>query len=257
MLSPVHEQKIYVSVDSAARTSGTSSDFTFNLGTRALPSVKKVKLLSLSCPNTIYNIRTGVNDRFCFNRSGNFNPQIPPGYYTLSSLLTQLAASMNAVDGNGYIATSSATTGKITITGVSAFIVNFGTNPLAAQGCYQETGFVLGTDSGSSTTVTAPNVANLSLPYSIDIQIPQFMGANVITGNPAYTSTFTVPVNVVSGQLIQYGVNNEFCQEVNLPTPVTILEFHVKLLMNTGEVINLNGADWNMIFEFTVQNKYY
>jgi hypothetical protein len=93
----------YLAIRSIDRITGSNS-CSFQIQLReGIPAVKRVNLLSFLSPNTLYKIRQNVNDRFVWNRSStNYNYQIPPASYSISSLLTTIQNGINAIDSNNY-----------------------------------------------------------------------------------------------------------------------------------------------------------
>lgn len=93
-----NSQTSIVSIRSQDRIAGgNSSSFTvqFNNSDRYFTQVTKVALLSAIIPNTIYNIRTGVNDQVVWKTNGSVAKtyQIPAGYYNITQLLSNIQVS--------------------------------------------------------------------------------------------------------------------------------------------------------------------
>ena len=88
---------------------------------KILQNVKKVKLKNVILPNVIYNV-TNNNNLFNFAANNNaFSYYIPPGFYTITNLLTTLQNGLNNI-GSGqnpsfsFTLSFSYTTQTITIT---------------------------------------------------------------------------------------------------------------------------------------------
>jgi hypothetical protein len=255
-------------VQSRDRDSGGSSNsFTVTLGKNALENIKSVRLLEASIPNTFYNIRNHVNNRFAFRRSGtDYLASLDSGYYDLTALKSALATAMNAQDSNSYAITSSATTGKITIAGTGAFNVNFSTNTVnmpphpitglagtAAQYCYLETGFSNTSDTSAATSVTSPNIPQLQFPDQIYIEIKEFgpiERTSIFNDKP----TFIIPVEASSEEIIYYKAKDHFDQVVLLDnTSNLISNLSIRLFGRNNETLDLNGAEWSCILEIVYQ----
>jgi hypothetical protein len=241
---------------------GTSNSFTVTLGKNALENVKAVRLLEASIPNTFYNIRNHVNNRFAFRRSGtDYLASLDSGHYDLTALKSSLATAMTAQDANNYAITSSDTTGLITITGTGAFNVNFSTNTVvmpphpitglagtASQYCYLETGFSNTSDTSAATSVVSPYVPQLQFPDQIYIEVKEFgpvERTSIFNDKP----TFIIPVEASSEEIIYYKAKDHFDQIVLLDTSNLISKLSIRLFGRNNETLELNGAEWSCILE--------
>lgn len=235
----------FLFIDSRDRLSGSSSsaDFTVELP-EAVVGIKKVTLKQVNIPNTIYNVRTGVNDIFRVTRGGTpYIYTIAAGAYTITNLLSTIQTGINALDANTYTLTYSTTTMKVTIAGAGAFIINWS----VTASCYYELGFT-SSDSASGTSFTGTNVANVALPYNIYLSIPQ-LGLTTITTFSNDRATFVIPVLENSGSVINYSSEGNFEQVLHFPSPITIHRLDIRLHMRGLTVVNLNGADWTMMLD--------
>ena len=85
---------LYISSKDRNASSNSSSDFFVYLPV-PVSNIKSIELSELSLPNTIYNIRTGINDSICWDYlSVSYNFTIPPGLYSISSLLSTIQTSL-------------------------------------------------------------------------------------------------------------------------------------------------------------------
>ena len=73
--------------------------------------------------------------------STNYNFQITPGNYSISSLLNSIQTGMNSVDNNNYVLSYSNITYQVNITSSTNFILNWSSNPYASSGCYSILGW--------------------------------------------------------------------------------------------------------------------
>ena len=118
----------FLLVDSRDRTSDSLSSTQFRIVLpEALHTIKKVRLLAVNIPNTVYNI-SAANNTFSFSRAGTtYQASLAPGTYTYFSLPPAVSAAMNAADtGNAYSVSYSNTTLKLTIAGNAAFALLWG-----------------------------------------------------------------------------------------------------------------------------------
>lgn len=242
-------------INSKDRTTGTSSSFVLQLNdqNRKLRNVKRVVLKSVILPNTIYNIRSGVNNIVSWTRSTARIFVIPPGAYSLSILLSTIQTGMNAVaDGNTYSVTSSPATNFVTFT-TTAGNLNWFLDYTAAYFPATELGYLSTITFApfNPTTSIGNSWPNLSAPYHVGIKIEEFGSKEVVGTNINFRSTFVVPVNVTSGNLIQYYADQILRQDFTFPTPKDIDSLSVSLWLDTQnrEAVDLNGVEWTMVWE--------
>jgi hypothetical protein len=237
----------YLAVRSIDRTTGTSStSFQIQLK-EAIPSVKKVKLLNFLAPNTLYKIRLNVNDQVVWNRSStNYHYQIPPGSYSISSLISLIQTGMNSADSNSYAWTYNVDLMTVTVTGTASFSLNWSSNPNASTSCYRELGFNK-VDTSSATSITSPNCVSLERPTRLYISINEFFQSGINTNLNFFS--FYIPINVASGSMIEYKQKDDFIQEIEFTTPINITTLTVNLYIENNELANLNGEEFEMVLE--------
>lgn len=86
-------------------------------------TILDVSLLSVSIPNTQYNVNADSKDVICFNRGTlSYSVIIPPGHYDVKSLTSTLTDLMNKEDpDNGYEVKYDTITKRLTFSGTSPF----------------------------------------------------------------------------------------------------------------------------------------
>ena len=128
------------SIDRINTPGSTSTNFQIQLK-EGTPAIKSVELLSFLYLNTLYKIRQNVNNYFVWSRSGTnyYYYIIPPGSYSISSLITLIQNNINTQDNNSYNITFNQDLMTITITGTPAFILNWGSSTYSNMTCYRET----------------------------------------------------------------------------------------------------------------------
>jgi len=208
-----------------------------------------LQLKEVWLPNTIYNIRTGINDLFVFSSqsSGSSTVTITAGAYTVATLIVALQALVNAVQANTLTISQNTTTGKL------LFTANNGGNLiklLASQ--WNKSTVALGF--GLSGTDTAVFSSSLSSPFVPQLQ-PDILYLFVRELTPSsYTTskrsqdrpTFLIPVNANTGDIITYKRNGDFDQHIQFESKRVFLNrLSVVLQYPGGEVVDLNGADWH------------
>lgn len=241
-------RQVFLNIDSYQRTSNStsSSDFSIQLP-QIVPNCRKVSLLSLELPFTVYSVRSGLNNTFKFSVSGTFSTTntytatITSGNYSVTSLISAIATAVSATSAGVTISCSySSTTMKTTITSSdSTFTI---------KSCTLATmlGFVAGQ---SGTSITSTNVSLNSLDNYIHISLPQLSTQTY----SQYTSTFRVPVSVSSGSILYADWSSaQNPPSVVLDQPTTIGTLQVKLYDQFGNSMSLNGADWSCTLMCTI-----
>lgn len=209
----------------------------------AVHRVKRVKLLAVNMPNTVYNISAAFsNTQIPFVRAGTtFTAALTPGAYTSTTLPAAIAAAMNAVDsGTTYTCTYSATSFLFTILATSTFQILFSSN----MSPWYECGFT-NQDTAQATTITGTNTIQLGLPLSVYIEIPSLtMGMSSSRVNDR--CTFVVPLNVDSGQIQYYADSNSYQQYYTFAAGIHIQDVSIRVRTRNGQTLDLNGADFQM-----------
>jgi hypothetical protein len=235
------------SIDRINYSTTTSSNFQIQLK-QGYGNVIKVKLMDFICPNTFYKIRAGVNNYFVWNRgSTNYSFTITPGAYSIADLLNTIQNQMNSADSNSYVATYNSDTLTTTISGTGAFILNWSSNPHASTSCWRELGWTQA-DTTSATSQTSPNCYSLERPTRLYITINELLQPGVSTNLGFYT--FWIPINVLSGQMIQYKAQ-DYEQIIQFKSPISISTLTINLTIENNEQASLNGEEWEMMLELT------
>jgi hypothetical protein len=226
--------------------SSSSTDFVILLPI-PINNITCVELLSVTLPNTIYKIQSYNNTFYWSTDDGTnqFNIMIPYGAYTIYNLLLYIQNQMNSTDpNNNYTLTYDSTTFKVTISSDNDFNMNFA----LPNTCCKELGFN-NTNTSFNTAITGSNAIQLYQPLSIFIVIKELGGNNFTTSKFQYT--FKVPLTVLSSGIIEFDTNSFFKQVVNLNRTVNFNQFNIQLVDNQGRLIDLNGADWELVLKFS------
>jgi hypothetical protein len=201
-------------------------------------NIKSIRLLKATIPNTIYNIRAGVNNVVRWFEGSNKSVTIPAGVYNINQLCNTLTTLMT-----GFTITYNSTTLKTRFTNASFFNLDMS----GSDTPFRELGFdqinYPGTDDLSS-----PNTVSLASPYDLFIKIEE-LGFRTRTTSARDMPTFIVPVNGAPTQVIEYREKTEFDQSIHFETAININTWTVTLSFATGELCNLNGSEWNIILE--------
>src|SRR5579875_1658840 len=216
------------------------------LFTKILKNVKKVKLTNVILPNVIYNV-TNANNVLNWTVSNNiYQYVIPPGFYTITNLLTTIQNGMNNIINNNYVLTFSPTTQLVTI---SATNVTFNINFNVANSCYALLGFlpVVTPPNISMTGVNAPSLIN---PVNLFLTI-QELGINTKVLDKE--CTFYIPLVNQNSTLLYLNKNDLGKQVIKFFYPQNITTLTVTLTDESGNLINLLGLDWTFILDIEVQ----
>jgi hypothetical protein len=229
-------------------SSDTPSNCTLKLNT-SLQNVRKITLSQFSIPNTIYNIRLGVNDRVCWNRtSTNFNYQIPPGQYTILTLLSQIQTGMNAADANTYVLSYNTNNFLVNISGASTFILNWSSNPQASTSCARQLGF-LSVDTSTNTSQTGTLSVDLSYPEFIFVGIAEIPSFLTTSSQFSLTNRFSFCIPLIdSGSSLLFISPETMENRVKFESPLNLYNISVTLKDKDGNFIDTIGANWHMVW---------
>lgn len=222
-----------------------------------LHKVIAVKLKRVILPNTIYNIRAGVNDLISWTSAGvGKTATIPAGSWTLVNLMAGIVTLMNAADGtNTYTVavnnTSTSSSQKVVFTratGANTFVLSY----TASRFPTYELGFQSGVTAGTNV-YTGGCFPNVMTPYSLGIRVREF-GKDYVRGTADNRGfTFLVPVDVNSGDVINFYPDDDgIYQGLFFSSPVDVRELTVTVHLPDGTAADLNGVEWQMIWEITL-----
>jgi hypothetical protein len=237
------------SLSSSSRITGTSADFKINAPPSYFQDIKKVELEQVTMPNTIYNI-TSANNHMDINDGALKVVTIPDGAYTISVLCSTLLTQLNVVSTNFTAVTYSPTTFKVTITRTVNFSILFSTGVNVSTAINEELGFAASDFAGASTYTGAYPIS-LGNPYNIYIRIDEVGSPGVTSSNVSYTFVVPMVASGGAGSILNYTVGNFYKQQVNLSATKSFSQFSIKLLDGSGNPVNLNTSDWEMIMRFS------
>lgn len=241
MSSPTYSQ--FISINSQDRNAGgTPTNFTIPINPIAKPT--KATLLWASIPYTMYNIQEGVNDSLVLgDPNGPIPIQIPAQYYSAPALATILSHLLSTAGTQAYTVTYSPNTFKLTVTtATTPFTLDFS----VANSCAAVLGFNP-TITSSALAHTGDKVIDLG-ESSLFIDI-----AELSTGvyNHSQPHTFMIPITVNAGSSIQLQSPPSVPQIVNVPS--SLYQLTIKLVKANREVVDLNGAEWQILLQVDYQ----
>lgn len=230
-----YSKLIYLS--SAQRDSGTSSNFSISWGTEI--SMDAIKVVSVTMPNTFYNITTTNNKLISTEGVDREEVSITPGLYNINSLLTALAAALtaNATLTGTYTAAVDPTTQLITLTSTVAFVID--TTTLAAQ-----LGFT-STPTSSATSHVADELYDISSVRQVFLQVTGIPVTSIF--NSGFRNILcTVPlVNAEFGQIIHQTYDSD-ANMITFTDTQFVDTLGFSLVDETGAPVDNNGVEWNI-----------
>lgn len=231
-------------IESKSRVSGTSNNFKINLDENVNGTYEVV---SVSILNSLYNVVANQNDKVYITHSvdGAQTLTLTAGYYTGSTLATELKTQLDSISAVVYTVTYSSTTGKFTITAGSGNI-----NFTFATNTSNTARYILGFDEEDGTPATSlvsDNVANLRLTDIIAVKISQDNNTNV-TLPGGVEASFVVPIqNESFGDIINPTQNSYFSQLLRFTSQISSLD--IELLNSTGASLSINGVEWSFVIK--------
>jgi len=170
-----------------------------------------------------------------------YNVTIPASCYDINSLTTAIASLMLEASGTTFTVAYSTTSLCITIsTSAVPFSIDF-SHPVS---CAAALGFAA-TDSGTVTSLTGQNAANLVIDY-LFVDVSELAGGIF---NSSGSTSFIIPITEDSGNMVIYTENTMFAQKIKLnKNPLTNLT--IGLYLKNNKQANLNGIDWQFMLEF-------
>jgi hypothetical protein len=223
----------FVVINSADRVDyqhSTPSNFRIQLNTAIkIPDCAKIKLVSASIPNTFYNI-TSLNNTFGVN---SVTYTIPPGSYTLSNLLGEIASLISGANPNMSISYNQATS-VVTIFNNANF-----TFDMTLSNLYKSLSFLKQVYSGSSSysAMYAPTI-DPALYFFICFD---WLGQGTLS-SANNTSSFLVQNNANIGQYIFYNCNSQWYHPVDLKGQL-ISSLNIILRDMSGNILQ-GAGDW-------------
>ena len=225
-----------IRIRSADRLTGyDENDFVIN--TRRLVGTYEVEHVLL--PNTAYHIKTGVNDTFELTVAtvGAETITIPPGFYTSTTLVTNLTTAVNAGGFSGITCAYDQVSGKLSFT--------HGSLNLSVTSVAPAIGFSSVTAT-PHTTITADDVLVLVTVNTYQIHIDNCEG-QVRNGTGSIRDpTFIVEVGFENAQeFVHYKASEDMSQLIHFPVEQS--ELRIFLRDEAGRTVDLNGANWSFI----------
>ena len=247
--------KTVIHINSAQRASGTSQNFTIDIGSQLAlmdssqtdQTPDSIAVLSFNMPKSYYLINSS-NNTWQVNENGTLHTvTLTPGNYSATTLVTEIKTRMTSAGlAYTYNTIFSSITGRLTwtasnVTGAQPSFIF----PSTSFGIYRIIGFDRGqTAVFSANSLTSTNIINLQLANSISVM------SNLTSNEGGLLAT--IVNNTADFSSITY---NNSCPEFTsrqLTTGTnasTIIKNPTFYLLNneTGLELDLNGLNWSMV----------
>ncbi len=236
----------YIIIDTRDRIKGNTNEFTVNLNP-AFYGVKKVELLSLSLPQTMYNITTANNIIYFSEGGGPLIASLSPGNYNASSLANAISILLSTISPNAFIYNVSVSniTYKMTISASGNFSLLFGSNSTQSIGDF--IGYTI--DTIPALTHTGDSIIQLyqSVYYIIDIaELP----VAVKSSNIKDYGTFVINTRTNGGDIEVFEIANRYHIIENYDNAQNIFNLNIKLKTYDNKLVDINNAEWFMMLKF-------
>lgn len=228
-------------IRSADRTSASDPTHQFAISFRE-PLDGKYRLAYCMIPDSVYNVRTGVNDMIYFNDNAtNKSATLSAGYYTGSSLAAAVASVMTTASAfQVYTCAYSTTTGKIATSAGANFYFRWSVTAASAA-------VVMGynaTDTPAATSSASTNVLGLSGLLSLFIDIKEASLGGNIQSVDGLQSHLYIPLNTGFGAYVSL-------EEQNLPQDIVFSQatrlLSISIRDSSNALVDLNGANWECL----------
>jgi|ERR1700722_1953842 len=207
------------------------------------------RLVEVSLPNTAFPINSNNNTLTYIDSTGTHTITVPPGYYTTSTLATEVVTLMTAASTSGpitYTTSSNTNSTVLSIAGTAAFTLKFGTlasTVTPSTSLATILGFPnvdqVANSSFIVTGVFPPNLAWNQANY-LTLSGPGISADPIYFGTTA--CTFIVPVTVTENNVTQYWPPWE--QVVTFKSTMTLT---LKIADDSGQTQNFQGGQFYFI----------
>jgi len=240
---------MHLHINSLKRTTASagSTDYSVILP-YSITNFSSISLKEVLIPQTTYNIIDGVNNNLSFNDGTDESISVPSGNYSIYTLCSEIQSLMNSTS-SGYTVSFDPTTFKVTISNSATFSLSFTTS----KSIWKPLGFTK-SDLTGHMSYTGPNAVQLNQSMSLFIQISELGIENQNTTGLQYT--FKIPVTSTSGEINEINETNSYLQCIKYPSERSINQLTVRLVYEDGNVVSLNGVDWEMLLEFDSRERY-
>jgi hypothetical protein len=248
----------YIYIDSRNRLTGTYGNSYSVWLSDQIRLVKSVDLVSARIPNTMYNIPNGSNV-FQIN---SVPINISPGFYSATSLVTDLKAQTNLVSSNINV-TYLTSEGKLAFSNLQSFtfstqygnVFGFPSNVNITSSLSTSANGYFTNTLKDLFVVKSSNIIDLSTTDYVFLDIEQFRDSSFVDSSSVNGSggrirrTFgPIPLDVVSGGIKTFTENNDYKFSIDFDTPLASIErLNITWRNYNGDVLNFNGYEDNSV----------
>lgn len=207
-------------------------------------NISNVFIKSCTVPNTVYTIRTGVNDTVRIGTGVWQDVTLTQGMYSISTLLTELKSVLDATGIGTFTCAYSDSTLRITITC---------TNPFSIDAAGSSAGPVIGLDR-DETLVTlyvcghAVNLVSTERLYIRSRSLSQLLQPSMRYVNGVWQSTdciLSVPVDGEPGDILVYTPESDNASYTHVDSGV-LSRIDASVVDDAGVQVDLRGVPWTL-----------
>jgi hypothetical protein len=275
----IRDRKILVEVNSRdrnVRVNPNPQQFRWRFQ-RPLKDIKSARICGGTVPTRIYNVNTPWNSFTLLEGTIKYKVTLNPGRYTLSSLAIEIGSRINALSGitNQYSVLFSPTSDQMTMTrdvGTASFSLLFATGDfvdlydsnnslIEINTPAKLMGFLKADYSdGGTGKITSPNAAELDFLFNrIYLYINSDNNQDMSTIERSVGRDAPFAILYMDENHMAYKFFDKTTYEptyVSYPAPVTrMTTLDVELRDEFNRVVDLNGRDFTVLIEFTVNEE--
>lgn len=246
-----YDDKQIFYVSSRDRISGTTSNFLYNFQIPSESNYDSIVVLAASIPKSYYLISSS-NDEFILTEDNiAVNIHIPSGNYTLTSFKAMMIKALNDASPHNYTynitfpSTRDPGTGKFTysVTGNGVIQPSF----TFGEYLFEQMGFFSGTYNFVDSSLTSINVVNLQLLNAVFISSDICNNKNDCVLQEVYSNGVDF-----SNLTYQATSPNAYAKKLLIKNSTTCRFYLTDVY---GDIIQLNGLEWNFTFMLYKSNQ--
>ena len=237
-----------LNLNSKYRTTDSNSSSDFNISIGQSINIKQAVLKTVIMPNSMYNI-TSRNNQFTYFDTVNHGIIIPVGQYSISLLVSTLQTAIQSTDPLATVVQDPVTNKLVfTFTVPTKIYVGVSYSTLPEFIGFNIPNFIGLYPVGSTTTIYAPNLPNLSGVREVFICSRTLaQGVNSLLQNGVNLPMILVMPNVVPFGAINAYQSNDNMLDIKTYKNLQNIQFiDIQLRNLDNEIIDLNGENWSM-----------
>lgn len=227
--------------------------------------VHAIKITAVEIPHTSYNVAKmpdGSNPTFTWSdlSGGPWTVEIAPGQYGITDLINALGTALSNSASPAFSGDDFSGSGVDPISGRVTLVSTSGNQFISvAEGYYNSRiGYLLG---GKDLTTTATLIGSPSYTFpglprlyglsAATVHCPQ-LGISTVDfdrGSPNHFPLVRVPMDVGYRVIAHYQSQDDATNLIVYPSPRGISHIELTLRDDRGDIIDLNDADWSIVFK--------